>query len=489
MAPTLMGQHFLWRSDQTGYQYPVDMKQVQEDRLNSRANRSYNIADPMIGPGFTLARPTSIELPKTRMGDRILVIKCLYPFRQPDRFDVVVFKNPTDPDGEAENYIKRLVGLPDESIWLLDGDVFVAPAAASDDLHTYEVQRKPEHVQRAVWQPVHDSDFIPIRPLRLEEQQGKPYLPAWSGDGWQIAEDRDYRCETAEPTVLTFDTDAHPINDRTTYNMLTPMPALRPSYLVSDVRLSAGIVAEQPGLETTVELETRGHVFACTIADGQATLSIRPLEPDGDGTRMELVSEIDSPKPGKVYRIEFWHVDQALWLFVNGKRVGEPLTYEWRPLERLPNSYGLDLEAWQRVFVTRQPTQPALRWRFNGSPVTLHRVQVDRDLYYRPGKIPRAQKNPPYVSGDAFGTSPKHFAVLGPDQFFMLGDNSPASSDSRVWGSPHPLVAHQIDESPFVVNKKLLLGKAWVVYFPAPYALRGQGRGLIPDFGRLRFIR
>ena len=124
-----------------------------------------------------------------------------------------------------------------------------------------------------------------------------------------------------------------------------------------------------------------------------------------------------------------------------------------------------------------------------GLPLKRHRIQVGRDLYYRPGKIPRAQKNPPHIAGDAFGTSPQHFAVLGPDQYFMLGDNSPASSDSRVWGSPHPLVAHQIDESPFVVNERLLLGKAWVVYFPAPYALTAYGRGFIPDFGRLRFIR
>ena len=71
----------------------------------------------------------------------------------------------------------------------------------------------------------------------------------------------------------------------------------------------------------------------------------------------------------------------------------------------------------------------------------------------------------------------------------MLGDNSPASSDSRLWGSPHPLMAAQIDKSPFVAHRKLLLGKAWVVYFPAPYRLTTGGPGLVPDFGRLRFIR
>ncbi|MHC4970192.1 MAG: hypothetical protein ACYTF4_16480 [Planctomycetota bacterium] len=71
----------------------------------------------------------------------------------------------------------------------------------------------------------------------------------------------------------------------------------------------------------------------------------------------------------------------------------------------------------------------------------------------------------------------------------MLGDNSPASSDSRLWGNPHPFVTEQIDGSPFLVHRKLLLGKAWVVYFPALYPLTANGRGVVPDFGRLRFIR
>ena len=93
------------------------------------------------------------------------------------------------------------------------------------------------------------------------------------------------------------------------------------------------------------------------------------------------------------------------------------------------------------------------------------------------------------VGSNGFGTHPDKPARLGPDHYFMLGDNSPASSDSRLWGMPHPYVATQIDSSPFVVPGKLLLGKAWVVYFPAPYPLRENGRGLVPNFGRLRFIR
>ena len=56
---------------------------------------------------------------QSSMGDRVLVLKYLYAFQDPQRWDVVVFKNPTDPNGDAANYIKRLVGLPSEQLLIL----------------------------------------------------------------------------------------------------------------------------------------------------------------------------------------------------------------------------------------------------------------------------------------------------------------------------------------------------------------------------------
>ncbi|MHC4306290.1 MAG: S26 family signal peptidase, partial [Planctomycetota bacterium] len=137
MAPTLMGEHLLLDSVQTGATYPVDAKGYK------RASAVY---DPMLGNGNPMNAAHVRSIQRTRMGDRILVLKSLYPFAEPKRFDVVVFKNPTDPDGDSENYIKRLIGLPNEAIWLVDGDVFVAPGGEAEDLTAYEIQRKPEHI-------------------------------------------------------------------------------------------------------------------------------------------------------------------------------------------------------------------------------------------------------------------------------------------------------------------------------------------------------
>ena len=121
---------------------------------------------------------------------------------------------------------------------------------------------------------------------------------------------------------------------------------------------------------------------------------------------------------------------------------------------------------------------------------------VDHDLYYRSGPIPtRASKNPTTpgneklveVGSPAFGTHPDKLAVLGPDQFMMAGDNSEHSLDGRLWGNPDEFVAAQIDTAPFLVNRDLLIGKAWCVYWPS--AFRIGNFPIIPDFGSVRFIR
>src|SRR5207247_1934012 len=50
-------------------------------------------------------------------------------------------------------------------------------------------------------------------------------------------------------------------------------------------------------------------------------------------------------------------------------------------------------------------------------------VRVDHDLYYFGGRENSANQVP----------EPGTPAVTGPDQYFMLGDNTTSSSDSRVW--------------------------------------------------------
>lgn len=57
------------------------------------------------------------------MGDSILINRLAYINGEPERFDVIVFKNGR---GEHVSYdIKRIVGLPGERIQIKDGDIYI----------------------------------------------------------------------------------------------------------------------------------------------------------------------------------------------------------------------------------------------------------------------------------------------------------------------------------------------------------------------------
>ena len=52
----------------------------------------------------------------------IIIDKFTYRFREPRRGEVIVFHPPTEP---SQNYIKRVIGLPGETVSIQDGDVYV----------------------------------------------------------------------------------------------------------------------------------------------------------------------------------------------------------------------------------------------------------------------------------------------------------------------------------------------------------------------------
>ncbi|MCB7303294.1 signal peptidase I [Bariatricus massiliensis] len=60
--------------------------------------------------------------PSLSHGDNLIVDKLSYRFRDPSRYDVIVF-----PYQHAENtyYIKRIIGMPGETIQIKDGYVYI----------------------------------------------------------------------------------------------------------------------------------------------------------------------------------------------------------------------------------------------------------------------------------------------------------------------------------------------------------------------------
>ena len=55
-------------------------------------------------------------------GDRIFGNRLAYLFDDPERFDIVIFKY---PDDESQRFIKRVIGLPGETVEIREGKVYI----------------------------------------------------------------------------------------------------------------------------------------------------------------------------------------------------------------------------------------------------------------------------------------------------------------------------------------------------------------------------
>ena len=517
MAPTLMGAHMQLRGPSTGYGWPVGAFKDTPPR-----STNYDEMQPKVRLHDPINGELLPEVPRrTYAGDRILVLKYLYAIQDPTRFDVIVFKNPTNP---AESYIKRLIGLPGDQIALADGDVFVrrdpngastTSLIAADRARLWEqpgwkIARKDPATQRAVWQLVYDSSLAPILGgMGAGNTPWRPGTPA----GW-TQDPREYRYEGDGKPELVFDQTLSRSAEST--NGMGPTgweiddyypydePYLSTHFPVADVRLRCGFEPKRDGETIQMSLTARGHEFRATLGGGKAEIAWRePIGAAGIAGDWKTVSTQSAPvlPAGKVSNVEFWHVDQSVQIWLDGERVAN-FEYDWSPAERILYVTGKPLVEWMRsqekdpqgknVLDTPQIYRAGrfdVRFAFEGGPFTLYRVGLDRDLHYQPVSKGNARNNQP-----GLGTSPYTALVLGPDQFFACGDNSPQSLDGRLWDSVDPWVNQEFPapDGPFpvagVVPRDLLLGKAFFVYWPS-IKKEAEPFPYVPDFGRMRFIR
>lgn len=67
--------------------------------------------------------PSSSMEPTLEINDRIVVNKVSYHFRQPRRLEIIVFRQVNLGDKDKKDLIKRLVGLPGETLEVKDGAI------------------------------------------------------------------------------------------------------------------------------------------------------------------------------------------------------------------------------------------------------------------------------------------------------------------------------------------------------------------------------
>jgi signal peptidase I len=106
MAPTLRGPQRIYRCGQCRLEFPVAL-------------------DPGTGEPVAVCPQcgrTAVKAVVDRRGDRLIIDRTAFAFRQPRRWDLVVFRSPEDA---RQLCVKRVVGLPGETVALVDGGVLI----------------------------------------------------------------------------------------------------------------------------------------------------------------------------------------------------------------------------------------------------------------------------------------------------------------------------------------------------------------------------
>ncbi len=97
-------------------------------------------------------RVESISMEPTLFrGDFILVEKISHRLRNPNRGDIVVFKYPSDP---TQNYIKRVIGLPGDRIFITNGKLTIN----GDVVDEPYIKAMPAYTGN--WEVPEDSIFV-----------------------------------------------------------------------------------------------------------------------------------------------------------------------------------------------------------------------------------------------------------------------------------------------------------------------------------------
>ncbi len=90
--------------------------------------------------------PSASMKPTLQENDRLVVEKVSYRFNKPQRGDIVVFRPPLEvlpPDRQKDDYIKRIVGLPGDTVEVTGGQVFVNGEVLDESY----IQAPPEYEQ------------------------------------------------------------------------------------------------------------------------------------------------------------------------------------------------------------------------------------------------------------------------------------------------------------------------------------------------------
>ncbi len=508
MAPTLNGAHFRVICPQCGYRFNADANvevqyvngrlvqvgNAQLENTNAIPSPTYLVCPnchalipatslpdkPVIARRFVNSSGSAsrtIYFPHASNGDRILILKFLYWFHPPKRWDVVVFR---EPRFGKQNFIKRLVGLPGDTVRIISGDVYI----------NGKIAHKPPAVQRAMLQLVYDNDYYPT-------DAGKPRI---DGRTWttpwisHVDETTDGKWFTAGPVVrfesgnpaargrITFQDRGRYLYNDSSYN--NRRITKRGHHLVGNLYLhtlwtphtaSAGISLSlgKPDARFKTTLDSAGSIVLWQWNNNQHRYRVVPKKQWDFHHRVGVLLANHS------YRIAMADCQHQVRFWINGRLVMQ-YTPTWTVAMALAQ-YAKEAGGHRM--------KPRISVHVMGA-CTLRHLILMRDIYYTQMRRQLPSTNPYDPLGSVPGTGTMNNPItLKAGQYFVLGDNSNDSDDSRAWGHIEPIL--RAEGIPYgVVPARYMMGQAFMVYWPAGFRpLQSINIPIIPNVGRMRLIR
>ena len=466
-------------------------------------------------------------------GDQLLVHKNVFDLRRPRRWETIVFQNPQSP---REAYVKRVVGLPGEALRIVDGDLFIGGEIARKDYDVQKDMRIPVFSLATIpdssdwelpWQLLGNwgaEDGALVSTARDGDHTGEinwlkfrhwrwyggshtvevplpreVALPDWTAFlehfdripvSWvsRMAYDREkevLRCHGVMPLGMQDDlvrlaTDSRfqeavhrlaamshvaPLTDRYGYNAMVSSP----EYPVHDVMLQVRMTVIQRPQAVVLRIPVANQLFEIHVDPENRKVDL--VQDGSEGVLRSGVipplSESD-PDASREIRIEVSNFDRRVLVAVNDRVVFAPLDLQLSADALLVASDAV-VESDSAATSARDTAlqvhrQNQLSLGIDGGEVRVTELNLFRDVYYTPGRRLHAVD--------------EEFVVPA-ESYFVHGDNSPVSSDSRSWEKA-------------CVPHNLLVGKPFVVHLPSkPGRLSIGGRELsirIPDLSRIRYI-
>ena len=327
-------------------------------------------------------QPTLMGNVETQIFDRILVDKFSFHYRDPKRFEVVVFKYPLDI---SKNFIKRIAGIGPEELKVENGDLW----HRADANEPWSALRRPRPVQESAWKRLYP---------------GAPGSKTWKvlagTEDWRASKDtiiaRGSGSVRFPQSGLITDQyrDGYPLSIRDKIVRRVGSSA----HMVGDLRISAELEALAGCESVTVQLREGDRRYLFRLPGPAAPPDARP------SIRFERAGAIGGGPSGAIEMAGSWRLEAGRAIEFSAQNLDDMLTLE------------LDGEVVLELEVPPATDQSSFLFlHVEGEGADFSEVQVERDIYY----ISDARKI-------------THWKIPA-GHFVMLGDNTQDSSDSREW--------------------------------------------------------